>query len=193
MRSGADEAISPKYAHIERERRWLVDPTTRPDFSDAPYARIEDHYIQGTRMRLRRMTDNVSGECALKLTKKYEANDPLARPIVTTYLSNEEFELIASLPAQFLRKRRYKVMFAENEFCIDVFEGPLSGLELAEIECPDGVALRKIARPSWAICDVSETLAFQGGQLVSLDAVSLASLLNQQSRAEISNDPYVAP
>lgn len=179
MRTGEDEAVSPKYAHYERERRWLVDPTKRPNFSDAPYVLIEERYIQGTRMRLRRMTDNVSGESALKLTKKYEANDPLARPIVTAYLSNEEFELLASLPAQFLRKRRYKVMIAGDEFGIDVFEGRLSGLELAEIECPDDVRLRSIATPSWAICDVSDTLAFQGGQLASLDSVGLASLLNR--------------
>ena len=181
MRTGEDEAISPKYAHYERERRWLVDPTKRPDFSDAPYILIEDRYIQGTRMRLRRMTDNVSGKNALKLTKKYEAHDPLARPIVTAYLSNEEFELLASLPAQFLRKRRYKVMFDRDEFGIDVFEGQLSGLELAEIECPDDATLRKIVTPSWGVCDVSNMRAFQGGQLVSLDAVGLASLLNRQS------------
>ncbi|OWK31886.1 hypothetical protein [Sphingomonas mucosissima] len=67
MRTGADEARSPKYSHIERERRWLIDPARLPALPSA-HLLIEDHYISGTRMRLRRMTDSASGQVALKLT-----------------------------------------------------------------------------------------------------------------------------
>ena len=60
MRSGADEAAAPKYAHVERERRWLIDPARLPALS-AEYVLIEDRYLSGTRMRLRRMTDCADG------------------------------------------------------------------------------------------------------------------------------------
>lgn len=62
MRTGDDEAASPKYAHIERERRFLVDSGRLPPLDRARAAvRIEDRYIDGTRLRLRRMTDVTSG------------------------------------------------------------------------------------------------------------------------------------
>lgn len=76
----------PKYARLERERRWLVDRTACPDLSAHAHVLIEDRYIDGTRLRLRRTTDSASGEQLFKLTKKYDTGDPLARPIVTAYL-----------------------------------------------------------------------------------------------------------
>jgi CYTH domain-containing protein len=163
MRTGADEAQYPKYAHIERERRWLVDSRLRPDLSQTPYVLIEDRYITGTRLRLRRMTDSVSGDASLKLTKKYEADDPLARPIVTAYLSEEEFAVFGAMPGTVLIKRRYNV----DGFSVDCFDGSLSGLELAEIEWADDHGLRAVSPPLWAIREVSHDPEYQGGALVT--------------------------
>ncbi|WP_375428359.1 hypothetical protein [uncultured Sphingomonas sp.] len=165
MRTGIDEARDPKYAHIERERRWLVDSRKRPDLSVLSFTLIEDRYITGTRMRLRQMTDSTSGERAFKLTKKYEAADPLARPIVTVYLTNEEYALLAGLPAEPLAKRRYKVADGGLVFGIDVFLGSLATLELAEIEWPDDNGLRTLSSPSWATHDISADPHYQGGAL----------------------------
>lgn len=100
MRTGVDETFAPKYAYIERERRWLVDGKARPLLDGLPSVLIEDRYLIGTRMRLRRMTDSMSDAVSLKLTKKYEADDPLARPIVTSYLTEDEFSLLATLPSR---------------------------------------------------------------------------------------------
>lgn len=161
MRTGVDEAQAPKYAHIERERRWLVDSKLLPDISGLSYVLIEDHYISNTRMRLRRMTDSETGAQSLKLTKKYECDDPLARPIVTAYLTVEEFAALAKLPAAALVKRRYKV----DGFSIDRFEGALSGLELAEIEWPDDAGLRGLQPPAWAVAEVSDNPRYQGASL----------------------------
>jgi CYTH domain-containing protein len=161
MRSGADEAQRPKYAHIERERRWLVDPALRPVLDDMPYILIEDRYISGTRLRLRRMTDSEAGNQSLKLTKKYECTDPLARPIVTSYLTAEEYSVFAALEAKPLSKRRYKV----DGFSIDCFEGELAGMELAEIEWSDDEGLRALHPPIWATAEVSNDPKYQGGTL----------------------------
>jgi CYTH domain-containing protein len=167
MRTGEDEARSPKYAHIERERRWLVDPALRPSLDCLPCTLIEDRYVDGTRLRLRRMTDGQTGAIALKLTKKYEAADPLARPIVTAYLTEAEYAVFAALPARPLAKSRYKVIGGDQEFSIDCFHGSLKGLELAEIEWPDDAGLRGLDPPSWAIRDVSDEPAYQGGALAT--------------------------
>jgi hypothetical protein len=67
LRGLDEELVAHKYAHVERERRFLVDPARRPDLADAPYILIEDRYIEGTRLRLRAMTDSVSGRVVLKI------------------------------------------------------------------------------------------------------------------------------
>lgn len=159
IRTAEDEAKAPKYAHIERERRWLVDQAARPDLAGCASALIEDRYITGTRLRLRRMTgaDVVS----LKLTKKYDAADPLARPIVTAYLTEGEYDLFARLPAAPVTKRRYAV----EGYSLDVFAGALAGFELVEIEAADDAALRALPAPAWTIREVSGDPAYQGGAL----------------------------
>ena len=56
------EAGDPKYARFELERRWLVDTTRRPSLDGYPMTVIEDRYIDGTRLRLRRMSRPDLGE-----------------------------------------------------------------------------------------------------------------------------------
>lgn len=166
MIRGLDEELHTlKYSHVERERRLLVDPAKRPPLEGRPHILIEDLYIDGTRMRLRRMTASDSGRVVLKLTKKYDAADPFARPMVTAYLSPPEYDLLAGLPAHPLTKRRYPL----GVFSIDLFEGALTGLELAESEQPDEIALAALPLPGWAIRDVSENPYYEGGNLALLD------------------------
>jgi CYTH domain-containing protein len=165
MRTAGDEAAAPKYAHVERERRWLVDPARLGDLSAFPSFRIEDRYLSGTRLRLRRMTDSATGSEALKLTKKYETDDPLARPIVTTYLSAAEYDALCAAEAAVVIKRRYAVDEAKARFSVDRFEESLSGLVLAEIECADDEALRALASPGWTVKKVSADPRYQGGAL----------------------------
>ncbi len=117
MLRGLDEELAAhKYSHVERERRFLVDPLRRPSLDGCRSIRIEDLYITGTRCRLRRMTDSVGGRVVLKLSKKDDVPDPLARPLVTTYLTTEEYALFAALPGHWLRKRRHTVPSASGEF-----------------------------------------------------------------------------
>ena len=97
-----------------------------------------------------------------------------SRPTVTTYLDRDEYDLLAKLPAQSLRKRRYPV---GADFGIDLFEGALAGLELAEIEQDDAAALMSIVSPEWAIAEVTYDPRFQGGRLSLLDAAGVTRLI----------------
>ncbi|BCA61056.1 hypothetical protein HMP09_0290 [Sphingomonas sp. HMP9] len=174
LRGLDEELVAHKYAHVERERRFLVDPARRPDLAGAPHILIEDRYIDGTRLRLRRMTDSVSGRIVLKIGKKYDVADVLSRPTVTTYLDQGEYDLLAKLQARSLSKRRYPVGAG---FGIDVFEGALSGLELSEIEQHDAATLMSVVIPEWAVAEVTYDPQFQGGRLSLLDPAGLARLL----------------
>ena len=178
MLRGLDEELhAPKYAHVERERRFLVDPSCRPDLSAAPHLLIEDRYIDDSRFRLRRMTDSLTGRVVLKLTKKYDVADALARPIITAYLDAAEYALFAALPGRSVIKRRYPVDTADGCFGIDLFEGSLAGLELAEIEFDDPAIGTAIAAPSWTTIEITQDSRFQGGALAALDQPSLQTLL----------------
>jgi len=179
LRDGVEELRAPKYASIERERRFLVDTARRPDLSALGFVLIEDLYIEDTRLRLRRMQDSASGHCTHKLTKKYGTHDPLARLIVTAYLTDEEYRAMAILPGRLLSKRRYPVRGPREEFGLDVFLGPLSGLELAEVECASDEALREAQVPDWVLREVSSDPDFEGGNLACLDAQMLAALLRK--------------
>jgi CYTH domain-containing protein len=165
MRALADEMQSSKYAHVERERRWLVDPASRPPLDGLDWVLIEDRYIRGTRMRLRRMSNSVTGERSLKLTKKYDSPDPLARPIVTAYLTEAEHALLSTLEADPLTKRRYSIAVGGFEWSLDLFAGPLEGLELLEIEAPDAQSLTRLTPPGWVRAEVSSDSNYEGGTL----------------------------
>jgi len=167
MRALADEMESPKYAHLERERRWLVDPGARPPLDGLPFVDIDDHYVRGTRLRLRRMADGTSGAQSLKLTKKYDCADALARPIVTAYLTEAEYASLAILTADPLAKRRYRIAEQGVEYSLDVFAGPLAGLEQLECEAADGPALAALQPPSWAAREVTADRRFEGATLAA--------------------------
>lgn len=165
MRSAEDEARAPKYAHLERERRWLVDPERAATLDLRDSIHIVDRYIAGTRMRLREM--RMNSLTVWKLTKKYDCAEPLARPIVTAYLTEAEYETFAALPAATIEKTRFRCATGGQDFSVDRFAGALTGLMLAEVEVEDDAALRALPDPDWALRDVSADPRYQGGHLVA--------------------------
>lgn len=164
------EAAAPKYALLEHERRFLVDPAQLPALGAGEL--IEDRYLEGGRLRLRAVT-GTDGARVFKLCKKYAADDPLSAPIVNIYLDATEFAALARLPGRALSKRRHRVA----GFAVDVFGGALEGLVLAEIDRPDRAAVVAAAMPGWAVREVTGEAAFTGGELCRLDAAEVAGLL----------------
>jgi CYTH domain-containing protein len=174
MRGWEDEAASPKYAHIERERRWLVERHGRPSLVGLPHVLIEDRYIRRTRLRLRQMTDSATGIRVLKLTKKYESDDPLARPIVTAYLSEAEYSALSILDANTISKRRFPISHDGLEWSLDVFSDALDGIEALEIEAATASELAVLRPPAWATREVSDDPAYYGAALAARVAEEVA-------------------
>ena len=97
-----------KYARPERERRFLL--RTAPPGPVARVVEITDRYITGTRLRLRRASEaGVGGGTVHKLTQKVPALTGGPGLITTIYLSAEEHEIFAQLPAGVLHKTRSSV------------------------------------------------------------------------------------
>ena len=158
-----DGADSPKYAHLEIERRWLVDADRLAVADLAGPIAIHDRYIDGTRVRLRLMERD--GGKVFKLTRKYQSDEADARPIVTAYLEEDEYAVFAKLPSCALSKTRFKLLHGEHFYSVDCFRGALEGLVLAELEGADLAALRALPDPAWAVRDVTHEIQYQGATL----------------------------
>jgi CYTH domain-containing protein len=150
-----------KYARVERERRFLLDQFPSADVVWRRH--IRDRYIDGTLLRLREQTDD-SGTAVFKLTQKVPARGSGAQQVWITniYLTEGEFRLLAELPAKILSKVRYSV----PPFGIDLFEGALEGLRLAEAEFDSAAEADALVVPDFLLCEVTDDERFTGGRLV---------------------------
>lgn len=157
----------PKYAHWVAERRFLVDAGALPALDLGGVRRIEDLYIQGGRLRLRRITELASGEQTFKLAKKYAPDNPLIGPMTNLYLDAEEYEVMTTLPGERLSKRRHKV----GAFIVDVFEGALEGLVTAECEATNRMAAMRFDVPDWCVREVTNEADYTGWRLAQRQAV----------------------
>ncbi len=166
-----------KYARIERERRFLLRKL--PDgLAERPYTLITDHYLPYTRLRLRCMTDETGIVVALKLTQKFGETDfdrlsPQHTTITNIYLNETEYQLLTQLGGDQLTKRRYRLPSGEHTFSIDVFDGSLNGLILAEIEAQTDEHLQSVPLPAGAVAEVTDEVFFTGGNLVTITADQL--------------------
>jgi len=171
--------MAHKYAQFELDLRWLLASLPEALQNSQEYQLIEDRYLSGTPLRLRRMSDASGQVTALKLTQKYQATDQTAYATTITnfYLDEASYALLETLPANVLVKRRYKLRDGRFPFSIDQFLGPLTSLVLAEIEQPDITSLLAIPHPTFARREVTDDWRFTGGELVALTAVQCQQLL----------------
>jgi CYTH domain-containing protein len=151
-----------KYARAERERRFLL--AQPPALAEVLVARrITDRYVTGTRLRLRHSQRLDTGELELKLTQKVPPNTPgpVQGWITNTYLSRGEYDLLATLPAVTLTKTRLSV----PPLGIDVFEGRLQGLVMAEAEFASDHDYHAFTPPPRCVHEVTTDARFAGGRL----------------------------
>ena len=140
-----------RYAHPEREQRWQLDsvPAETTEARD-----IYDRYIIGTRLRLRHAGD------VYKLGQKIPVRDDTVS-LTNIYLSREEYDVFAALPARDLRKRRSFVEWHDHRVAVDEFLD--RDLVLAEVELTPYEPYLPL--PPWAVKDVTGDIAYTGGAL----------------------------
>jgi adenylate cyclase len=148
---------------VEVERKFLVsDP---PDLDGSSADEIDQGYLAiGTdgEVRLRRR-----GE---KLVLTAKRGEGLSRQEAEIELDREEFEELWPLTdGRRLHKRRHVVPQGELEIEVDVYEGDLEGLVVAEVEFASEEDARRFDPPEWLGEEVTgdrrylnETLAAEG-------------------------------
>ena len=153
----------PKYSRPEFERRFRVVAGRLPPLDLATARLIEDRYIDGSRLRLRRMSGGGTATVH-KFCKKYGGAAP-GEPIVNIYLSAAEYAVLATLPGSDLVKRRFLLDVAGAMFGVDVFERPHAGLMLCEVEVESLAELDRTTLPVWAGDEVTGDADFTGAAL----------------------------
>jgi CYTH domain-containing protein len=151
-----------KYARAEIERRFLLAGV--PDGEEVLTIRhIDDRYLDGTRLRLRRMAEE-GGPADLKLTQKLPAPDGRGcqGALTTMYLSEDEYAVLAALPAATLSKSRLTIA----PYGVDVFGGELQGLHLAEVEFGSAQDAAAFVPAAFCRAEVTADRRFTGGALV---------------------------
>lgn len=171
------ESISLKYAHVENERRFLI----RSPFATTSGLRrlhIRDRYLIGTRLRLRRV-EEFGFPVVYKLGQKIRI-DGSARSKnahTTIYLSADEFDVLAHLPANELEKTRWLNPIGHLMLSIDEFGGRLAGLVLAEVDLGSTNTL-----PTMFPIDMNDEATnderFTGGTLAKTTSEELTNILN---------------
>jgi CYTH domain-containing protein len=129
--------VSVKYAHVERERRWLLSGLPS-GLEEESTLRITDRYVTGTRLRTREVVAD-DGRVVRKLGQKVRLGSG-AEEIANTnlYLDEAEWAALSVLPGDELRKERRKVRLGGVLVALDVFGGHCAGLVLAEVDRGDG-------------------------------------------------------
>ena len=175
LNRSAPEGKELKYANRERERRFLL--AASPSGSGVRTVSITDRYLTGTRIRLRRSTEVTgSGENVVyQLTQKLLDPDGGPGLATTMYLTAEEHRAFARLPAALLNKTRLSV----PPLGVDLFEGALDGLILAETEFPSDEAIADFTPPPTVVAEVTNDQRFTGGQLAIATRSDIATALSQ--------------
>jgi len=171
-----------KYAHIERERRYLLrdlpEGLTRADH----HLQITDNYITGSRLRIRKVRDPRTNKWTVKFTQKFAVEPAdLSRTFITNiYLNAVEAETLSMFNANEIRKNRYYFDYEGNRFSVDMFLGDLFGLVLAEVSFDSDEELNNYPMPPFALADVTNNETFSGGKLSQLTFAEVRAEIDKQ-------------
>ena len=167
-------APSLKYARVERERRWLVDPAVPLPACDDTLA-IVDRYVTGSRLRLRE-TLAADGTRTRKLGHKVRLGEgPEAIACTSLYLDEGEWGLLAALPSHELRKERRRLRVDGHGVAVDVFSDACAGLVMVEIDGAPDLSPGDVGLA--AVAEVTLDERFTGGVLAGLPREGLLALL----------------
>ena len=130
-----------------------------------PYREIEDLYIAGTQMRLRKI-ESKGSKAIFKLCKKYGKASALSEPVTNLYLSEAEHGLLSrQLSGSVLRKRRYSVAGG----ALDIYAGH-NAVALFEVEFRSEAEAQSYVAPTFVGQEVTGYEAYSGAALASAGA-----------------------
>ena len=149
---------------LEIERKWLVDPGSRPfDLDSYPSQHIIQSYLSfHPQIRLRDIDEGGMYLMTVKAGGGPEGSI-LARQEFEAQISAGSYhDLIGGKVGKTLEKTRFQVPDGKGHiFEIDVYEGEFAGLMVAEMEFDSEEEALAYPDPSWAAQDISTDPAYR--------------------------------
>ncbi len=147
---------------VEIERKWLIREAP-VDALAVPEELIEQGYLTigsaGAETRVRRK----GGSCFLTV----KSGLGMTRAEHEVELSDEQFEALwpATAGARVVKHRRVLPTADGRQIELDVFEGALSGLIVAEVEFDDPCSAESFVAPHWFGPEVTDDPAYKNHRL----------------------------
>lgn len=152
---------------VEIERKWLViEPP--PEVLSAPSERIEQGYLtigsDGDETRVRRR----GARCYLTV----KSGSGLVRGEYEIELSEAQYEALwpATAGARLVKRRHILRADDGHTIEVDIYEGALSGLTVAEVEFDDPWGATSFITPYWFDREVTDAAAYKN-QRLALDGL----------------------
>jgi CYTH domain-containing protein len=149
--------MQPKYSQPEIERRWLVNIINAPELSDARVREIEDKYLIGGRLRLRKISERNQAP-TFKLCKKYVSAENSHQSVVNIYLTEGEYQSLIGLPGKSVAKTRYSV----EGGALDVYDKPSHKVAIFEMEFENEQVATQYVAPSFVSQEVTLNEGYSG-------------------------------
>lgn len=148
---------------LELEKTYLLAKLPA-GLKDCKFIEIVDIYIPASNahpnMRIRKKGTKI------ELTKKIPINNDASKQTEHTIpLSEEEFEVLLTVPGKKVRKLRYYFPVNESIAEIDVFQDGLSGLVLVDFEFTNPEAQSKFEAPDFCLTEITQEEFIAGGYL----------------------------
>jgi adenylate cyclase len=143
----------------EIERKWLVDLPVPDEVLAVEPERIEQGYLvigtDGSEVRLRRK----SGRPVMTV----KSAGTLSRQEIEVDVSEEQYSALwPATEGRRVIKRRHRL---DDDVEVDIYEGDLEGLAVAELEFDGEHAAAVFTAPDWFGAEVTEDRAYKNQQL----------------------------
>jgi len=159
-----------KYAHIERERKFLLASEAADLIKGLPYKTITDHYIKNTQMRFRTVTDGDTN--VYKLTQKADSSEGRAQ-ITTIYLKEFEFKLLNIFDSVSVKKTRFIKNYDDFVVGVDQYLKGSDEVWLAEVEFNSDEEMKSFIPPFNYLNEVTDNADYNGYHLaLRFEAIS---------------------
>lgn len=143
---------------MEIERKFLVKEL--PDLSRYEYVDIEQGYLSTSPVvRIRKKND--------KYILTYKGSGLMAREEIEASLTEEAYQhLLEKIDGYPITKRRYMIPFEDYMIELDVFEGHMKGLIMAEVEFASMEDAKGFNPPQWFGEDVTEDRRYHNSNMI---------------------------
>ena len=143
---------------MEIERKFLIKEL--PDLSKYEFLEIEQGYLSTNPVvRIRKKND--------KYILTYKGSGLFAREEIEANLTKEAYEHLATkIDGYLITKKRYLIPLDPYTIELDVFEGHMEGLIMAEVEFPSVEEANSFNPPNWFGEDVTEDKRYHNSNMI---------------------------